>query len=237
MHGDSDQRHDDHEAGREDPDDSSGSALGTRHRPVAARSPGACRTRSADPVTVRKPSSTSRPSTPAVKVSRSPRPSRNSAVPTRAAARAPNAWESGDPLGHRRHRHEDRQGGPDRGADEGGDQDPPEVDDVALQERPDDRGRHAELARADAAPRRRRMREPLEGEDEACAGAQVEGDHEPVLPLGHGASPPAFRLPRLKDFSMRSVIMKPPTTLIVDAHHRDGAEDRRHRSPSRAGQR
>ena len=142
---------------------------------------------------------------------------RNSPTPTRAAASAPNAWESavrwgmaviGNPDGHPR--------ADDRSDGKAGD-DPDPGDDVRADEGADDGGEHAAFGQEHAAARSLGMRHALERKDEEDGSDQVGGFHE-VGGQGHLATPASAgfaSLRLLNILSMRSVMPNPPTTLMV----------------------
>ena len=119
------------------------------------------------------------------------------------------------PLRHGRHLHQ-AQGHADDRAEHQRDGDPLVVDDPVMQQRPADGQEHPELAGPHPAPRRGRRAHPFQREDEQGRGDQV-GDLDDVF-ASHGASFMAFsgRL-ALNILSMRSVMRKPPTTLLVAA--------------------
>ena len=89
------------------------------------------------------------------------------------------------------------------------------IDDAVLQQRPADGQQHADFAGPDAAPGRARRTHPFQRENEKDAGHQIRDfDHG----LGDGQSVHGL-VGRLlwNILSMRSVIRKPPTILLVAA--------------------
>ena len=130
----------------------------------------------------------------------------------------------GDPLGHPGHRDERRDGDADRAADEDREQDPlvglEEADlfepraDVRVQQRAPDREHHAEFGEDQAAAGGMRRGQAAQPENEQERRDEVErldlADHDRASPAGS-----AFGSCLLNMRSMRSVIQKPPTTLIV----------------------
>src|SRR5438128_10760136 len=97
------------------------------------------------------------------------------------------------------------------------------VIDHMLDQSLDNRREHAELAGPDPAAGGGRGAHPFQSEDEAGAREQVDevdpcSTHETGSGLVSAAASRGARSPRRRNiFNMRSVIMKPPTTLMVDA--------------------
>src|ERR1039457_3435317 len=114
----------------------------------------------------------------------------------------------GGPLRHRRHRHDVRDRHAHRGADEQRGQDPLPVT-VVTDQRAADRHQHSGLAREDTAARRHRRVHPFQRKDEERAREDVD-----VIDQGAHYF---FSSLRLNIFSMRSVIRKPETILVVAA--------------------
>ena len=131
----------------------------------------------------------------------------------RDAERAEGVAQGG-PLRHGRHLHH-AQGHADDRAEHQRDGDPRVIDDAVVQQRAGDGQEHPQLARPDSAPRRARRTHPLEREDEQGRGDQV-GQLDHVFAADHRCDylfgPLALNIP-----SMRSVIRKPPTTLLMAA--------------------
>jgi hypothetical protein len=128
------------------------------------------------------------------------------------------------------HRDQQPERNAERHARDERDHDPLVLDDLELEQRGDDRDEHADLAGPDAAPGGRRMRQPLQGQHEAPGREQVREREEGVVhDVAHAAAPfeagssvvwsfsrgGASR--RLNIFSMRSVMRKPETMLVVEA--------------------
>ena len=90
------------------------------------------------------------------------------------------------------------------------------VDNPVVEQRADDRQQHADFTRPDAAPRRRRRTQPLQRQDEENDSDDVRHFNHVRL-WNHGF---CVRLD-LNIFSMRSVMMKPPTILLVCGDNRD----------------
>ena len=89
------------------------------------------------------------------------------------------------------------------------------VDDAVMQQGAADGQQHADFARPDAAPGRARRTHPFQRENEKDAGNQVD-DFDDGLGDGQGVHGLVGRLV-LNILSMRSVIRKPPTILLVAA--------------------
>ena len=118
------------------------------------------------------------------------------------------------PLRHGGHLHQ-AQRNADDGAEHQRDRDPLVVDDAVVQQRAADGQQHADLAGPDAVPGRARRTHPLQRENEQDAGDQV-GDFDDGLGDGQSVHGLVGRL-LLNILSMRSVIRKPPTMLLVAA--------------------
>src|SRR6516165_7954409 len=84
-----------------------------------------------------------------------------------------------------------------------------------MQQSAGDGQEHAQLSSPHSAPRRGRRAQPFQREDEQYGGDEV-GDLDDVLG-GKGLVHGFLGLLALNIFSMRSVIRKPPTTLLVAA--------------------
>src|SRR5690606_17015535 len=94
--------------------------------------------------------------------------------------------------------------------------DPGEGEDLAVEQRDGDGDEHAGRAEHVAGARGRRRAEPLEPDDEERRGDEVGGVDEQRQRCAFGLCdhcPPSCRF--LNIWSMRSVTMKPPTTLRV----------------------
>ena len=103
----------------------------------------------------------------------------------------------------------------DDGAEHQGDGDPLVIDDALVEERADDGQQHAGFAGEDAAARGGRRAQPLERQDEQRRRNDVEdfNDVFTTHEVGHGLG----ALLTLNILSMRSVMMNPPTMLLVAA--------------------
>ena len=103
----------------------------------------------------------------------------------------------------------------DDGAQHQGDGDPLVIDDAVVEERADDGQQHARFAGEDAAARGGRRAQPLERQDEQRRRNKVENFNDvfAAREVGHGF----WVLLDLNILSMRSVMMKPPTMLLVAA--------------------
>src|SRR5262249_39738573 len=93
--------------------------------------------------------------------------------------------------------------------------DPRVVDDAVMEQGSADREQHPGLSRPHPSPCGRRRAHPFEGQDEQDAGDQVDDLDQVVRrrPHPHALVGRLF----LNIRSMRSVIRKPPTTLLVAA--------------------
>ena len=129
-------------------------------------------------------------------------------------AKRPEGVAQRGPLRHCGHVHHPQRDAEDR-AEHKRDGDPPVVHDSVMQQRSGDGQDHAHLAGTDAAPRGAWRAHPFQRKDEQRGGNQV-GDLDDVFGgrhRGHGfGGRLALNIP-----SMRSVITKPPTTLLVAA--------------------
>ena len=131
----------------------------------------------------------------------------------RDAERAESVAEGG-PLRHGGHG-DAAQRDSDDGAEHESDGDPLVIDDALVEERANDGQQHARFAREDATARGGRRTQPLERQDEQRRRNDVE-DLDDVFTTdeaGHGLG----ALLTLNILSMRSVMMKPPTMLLVAA--------------------
>ena len=132
-----------------------------------------------------------------------------------AAAREPRGEPAegvgkGRPLWHGGQRHP-RERHANRHANRHRDEDPGVVDNLGVQQRPDDRGNHPGDAGRHAAPRGLRMVQPPQRQDEQRGGGQVAGLRQ-MLGRFTGSAPAPLNI-----FSMRSVMRKPLTMLVVEA--------------------
>src|SRR3954465_5842972 len=119
---------------------------------------------------------------------------------------------NGNALRHRCHRNEKSDGNSDDGPEDQAANDPVVTNDILLHQRADNREQHAESGVVHAAARFFRRCEPLQPENEQDRRRQVHRFDE-VGP--HFLSVSTTRSVRLSMRSMRSVMMNPPTTLIV----------------------
>src|SRR5262249_52363692 len=118
------------------------------------------------------------------------------------------------PLRDGRHRHQERDGDADRRPEEEGDDDQLEGLDLGLDQRPEDRQAHADLAHQDPHPGGGGRAEPLQGKDEERRRDDVADGGEDLLYLRRKVH---RRFSRLNIFSMRSVMRNPLMTLMVEA--------------------
>src|SRR5205823_3979901 len=95
----------------------------------------------------------------------------------------------------------------ERGPDHQRRADPFEVDDLRREQRADDRRRHSGDAGRDAAPRRPRMIEPAQRQDEQDRREEVTELNQMLVHLCFSRN----------ILSIRSVIRKPLTMLVIDA--------------------
>src|SRR5579864_1219854 len=101
------------------------------------------------------------------------------------------------------------------GAQHQGDRNPFVIHDAAIQQSSHNREEHAEFARPDAVARRRGRTHPLERHHEQSRGNEV-GQFYDRVSSGKWSHGFGLRL-ALNIFNMRSVMKKPPTTLLVAA--------------------
>ncbi len=172
-----------------------------------------------EPVVVSAPSMISKPSAPRLTGPRSLMLTRNSPMPTRAAASAPNAWESAVRCGMAVMGTETAIHAPMMDPSAKPAMKPGPGDDVGPDERAYDGGEHAALGQEHAAPRGVGVRHHLERQDEQDRRNQVRQFHEICACAIRGrvhleaSFAGASRLRNI--LSMRSVMPNPPTTLTV----------------------
>ena len=118
------------------------------------------------------------------------------------------------PLGDGGHLHQSERN-PDTGAEHERDRNPLVIDDPVLQQRPADRQQHSNFACPDAMAGGARRAHPFQRQNEKDAGNQIR-DFDDGLGRGQRAHGLAGRLV-LNILSIRSVIRKPPTMLLVAA--------------------
>src|SRR6266540_2848025 len=125
----------------------------------------------------------------------------------------PEHVRDGDPLGHRRHRDVDAERISDHRSEREAGEDPLEAHDLLLQEGAHDRDEHPDRRELHAPPGPVGDREAAQAQDEEEGRREVGGLDE-HRPGSHRLAPPG-RPPRRNILSMRSVMMNPPTTLMV----------------------
>src|SRR5579859_6280364 len=129
------------------------------------------------------------------------------------AQRAERVAERG-PLRHRGHR-DAAQRDADGRAEHQADGDPPVIDDAFVQQRSGDGQQHSDFAGPDATAGGDGRTQPFKRENEKGGGDQI-GNFKDVFAREHDGY--GFLGPlALNIFSIRSVIMKPPTMLLVAA--------------------